>query len=204
MRRALRIIPTAIALAFIVLVSFSATAVAAGAVAPQDADLTDLFKPVYDAFSGGHYAYGAAALTIVVVAAVKRYLGDKVAWLHTDAGGSTLALVGAVAVAMASGLAAPNAVVTWALVKSSLLVGVGAAGGYATVKNLLIDPLVKPLQDKLPVWAQPVFGLVLWIFEKPLAGQDIVTDAQKAGDVAVQANPGQGSSAVVGQPTDVK
>lgn len=190
------------ALAF--LLSFGGIAFAADAVDPSQSASVDIAKSIFNAFSGGHYAYAAAMGLILGVALVKRYLGPKVPWLHSDIGGTALTLSGAFGTALAAGLAAPTASVTWSLVKTSLLVGVGAAGGYSVIKKLIIEPLIKPLQAKLPAWAQPMFSVVLWIFDKPEAAAVAEQDASKAGDAAVAANPGQGASAVLGKPTEIK
>lgn len=195
-----RALPLWISLLLIASFSFSATAFAAGAVADPDSSLLDLARPVYEALSGGHYAYAGALLVILLVALTKRYLGDRIAWLHSDAGGSLLALLASSAAALGSGLASPGAVITLSLLKSALLVGVGAAGGYAMIKNLIIEPLLKPLAAKAPAWTQPIFALVFWIFDKPSA----IATAVKAGDTAVATHPATGVAGVTGEPTDIK
>jgi hypothetical protein len=177
-------------------------AMAANTVDPQDGSL-DVAKSVYDAVSGGHYAYAAALGLILIVALVKRYLGSRISWLHSDVGGTSLTMVGATAGAMATALAGGGPV-TWALMKTAMLVGIGAAGGYSVIKKLIIEPLIKPLQSKLPAWAQPIFSIVLWIFDKPDAAAQVEADASAAGQAAVTANPGQGVSTSVGTPTEVK
>lgn len=188
------------AMAFIA--AFTGVAFAADAVDPQDGTL-DIAKAIYSAFAGGHYMYCAALGMILAVALVKRYLGPKINWLHSDAGGSTLALLGSFATAMASGLASGGPL-TWDLVKSAGMVGIGAAGGYAMLKNLLVEPILKPLAAKAPAWAQSLFQLIFWIFDHGDAAQQATAAATAAGNAAVAANPGQGVSSVVGQPTDVK
>ncbi len=196
-------IPTYVSLIFISLLVFTATGFAADAVldatAPQSS-LLDLLKPVYNAFAGGHYAYAAALAVIVMVALVKRYLGGSIPWLHTDLGGSAMALIASSATAVSAGLAAPGAVVSFGLMKTALLVGIGAAGGFAMIKNLIIEPLLKPLEAKAPAWMRPIFGMIGWIFDKP----DAVQTAEKAGVAAVAATPAVGLSASTGTPTDVK
>ncbi len=158
-------------------------------------------KPVYSAFAGGHYAYAGALLVILLVALSKRYLGGTLPWLHSDIGGSTMALLLSGATACAAGLATPGAHLTFGLLKTALLVGAGAAGGFAVIKNLLIEPLLKPLEAKAPAWAKPIFALVLWIFDKP----DATVQAEAAGAAAVKANPPTGIAGATGTtPTDVK
>lgn len=195
-------LPLAIGLAIIGLVGFGAVAYAADAATPGDSSsLLELLKPLYNAFAGGHYAYAAALTVIALVALTKRYLGDKFAWLHSDAGGSLMALLASSAAAYASGALTigPGAAASFALLKSALLIGVGAAGGFAMLKNLVIEPLLKPLAAKAPAWMQPLFALVFWMFDKPSA----VATAEAAGQSAVKAHPGAGLEAVAGKPTEV-
>lgn len=183
---------------------FTGTALAAEAATGTDGSWLDMLKPLYDAMAGGHYAYAGALTIIVMVALVKRYLGDKWSWLHSDAGGSAMALTAAAATAAATSLAAPGAVMSLDLMKSALLVGVGAAGGYAVLKNLIVEPLLIPLRSKMPAWAQPILGAVIWIFDHQDSGAQAVKQAEQAGDAAVKAAPAQGASAATGAPTDVK
>ena len=192
------------------LLAFSGAAFAQAA-ATQATDTTSwldilqtALRPVYDAFSGGHYAYAAALLVIALVALAKRYLAPKYPILTTNAGGAAMALTAATATAMATALAVPDAAVSLDLVKSALLVGVGAAGGYAMIKALVIDPLIKPLAAKAPLWMQPLFSLVLWIFDKSAASAHAAEDAAKAGDAAVADKPAGGLVVVVGKPTEIK
>jgi hypothetical protein len=186
----------------VMLLSFGGVALAADAVDPQDGSL-DVAKSIYDAFSGGHYAYAASLGVILGVALVKRYLGSKIAWLHSDLGGAATTLMGAAAAAMAAGLAGGGPV-SLGLLWSSVLVGVTAAGGYSVLKKLVIEPLIKPLQSMLPSWAQPILSVVLWIFDRPDAAAQVEASADAAGSAAVTANPGQGVSASTGKPTEVK
>lgn len=189
-------------MAFIMLLGFRATAIAADAVGvPSDASLLDLARPVFEAFSGGHYAYAGALLVILMVALAKRYGTPKIAFLSTDAGGAVMALSASMATAMVAGLAAPDAVVTWDLLKSSALIGVGAAGGYTVIKDLLIEPFLRPLAAKMPLWTQPIFNVILWIFEG--SGAADIAKSEAAGAAAVAANPGKGVAAVT-TPTEIK
>ena len=198
-----------LATAIVALLSFGAVAHAADQVAPSDGSLLDLLKPVYDAVTGGHYALAGALGVIALVALAKRYLGDYwknaagVGFLHTDLGGTLSALVAAMATALAAAFGAPGAHVTLGMFKDALMVGVAAAGGFAVLKNLVFEPLLKPLEawleKKWPKLA-PVVGLVSWIFDKP----DPVAQAEAAGAAAVTANPSQGLASTTGAPTEIK
>lgn len=186
-------------LVVIALLFFGGTAFAADAVAPTDASITDLAKPVYDAFAAGHYMAAAALALVLSVALLKRYSGTgKVGtFVHSDVGGAlttlTMAFFGAIATATAAG-----ATWHWSMLSTAGYVAFIAAGGYALVKKLVV-PLLKKLQPKLPAWTAPFFTLVYFIFDKP----DAITTAVKAGDDAVKATPATGADGVTGKPTDV-
>jgi hypothetical protein len=191
-----RLLPLAI-LTF--LAAFFGTAYAAEATVDPNAGSLDIAKSIYEAFTGHHYAYAGALGLMLGIALVKRYLGPKISWLHSDVGGTSLALGGAFATALVAALAGGGSV-TLDMLKTSLLVGIGAAGGYAVLKKLIVEPLLKPLAAKAPAWAQPIFSLIFWIFDKP----DPIADAAKAGDAAVTANPGAGATGVLGKAEEVK
>jgi hypothetical protein len=101
---------------------------------------------------------------------------------------------GALATSFAAGVA-PTAGLAW----TALGIAVAAAGGWKVAKDLIVDPVIRPLITKAPVWMRPVLELALWVFDRP----DVAADARKAGDAAVAANPGKGAAAVVGVPRDV-
>jgi hypothetical protein len=194
--------------AFVGLFAFATVAAAtslAGAPAPAASSspdglsaVLDALRPIYDAFTGGHYLYAGMLALVLAVALTKRYLGPKVPWLHTDVGGSTLTLVGAFGAALAAALAGGGGV-SWAMAQAALYIAVGAAGGYSLVKRLLVPPL-RALAAKCPAWSQPIFALVFWIFDKP----DAVAVAQAAGDAAVKAKPSTGVANTLGKPQDVE
>lgn len=172
-----------------------------GEVAGADASVLELLRPVYDAFAGHQPALGAALGLIALTALTKRYFGNRVPWLHTDAGGSLLALSLAASTAAATGLAVPGATVTFALIKSALLVGVGAAGGYTMIKHLIIEPLL----PRLPAWLRTLLTPLLWIFDGSGKPAEVkIAEAIAAGNAAVVASPAQGLVSVVGTPTEIK
>lgn len=201
LRKYFFLLPSLLMLAFL---GFFSAAHAATAVASDDASIVDLARPVYDAFLNHQYGLMVCLLVILVVALMKRYLGDKIPFLHTDTGGSILVLVGATATAAGAGFATPGAHFTLALMKSALLVGITAAGGFAMLKNLLVDPILKPLAAKAPAWAQPLFSVLFFAFDHGTSADATIAKAVVVGTDAVAAAPGAGSAAVVGTPTDVK
>lgn len=191
-------------LALVFLLSFGAVAFAASAAGASDSSsILDMLKPVYSAFAGGHYAYAAALMVIVMVAGAKRYLAPRWQWLDGNAGGSVLALLASSATALSASLAGGGPV-TFALLKSAMLIGVGAAGGYEMLKNLIVDPLLRPLAAKAPAWAQPILNLVLWIFDGSSGNAAALATSEAAGTAAVAAKPGTGTEAVTGKPTEAK
>ncbi len=197
---------------------FTGTAIASEAIAPiapahqyagllaqaaPDPSLLDLLRPVYDAFAAHQYGLMGALLVIALVALAKRWGGASFPWLHSDMGGSAMALVVSAATALAAGLGTPGAHVTLELLKTAVFVGLTAAGGYAAIKNLLIDPVLRPLAAKAPAWMQPIFQLVFWVFDKQATNLPVAI-AVKAGDAAVIAAPATGAAGIVGTPTEVK
>ncbi len=203
----IRYLFAAFALTLVGMISFNAAA-AADAAATDSTSWVDLAKPVYDAFVGHHPALGVCLGLVLLVALVKRYAGSTSkfgAFIHGDAGGSLLVLIGSAATAAGAALGTPGAHVSLDLLKQSVLVGISAAGGYAMLKNLIVEPVLKPLAAKAPSWAQPIFSLILWIFDHP-ADQvtTATTNAAVAGAAAVAAKPAAGADGIAGAPTQVK
>ena len=148
------------------LISFSATAHAAAAVTPTDGTLLDTLQPVLEAFQHGHYLYAGSMALVLAVAIVRRYapryapsLAD---WFASDLGSAALALLGAFGASMV----ARGADVTWGMVWDSLCIAFGAAGGYATIKALVIAPYLTKLAGKGPAWMHEPMQLILWIFQE--------------------------------------
>lgn len=191
-----------IALAAIaLLLSFSASAFAAGAVMPDDGSLLDLARPILAAVMSGQGFYAAALALVLCVAAARRYLPKwapaKFGWLLSDAGTTAATFLMALGGAMATALSA-GAVPTIAMAQIALGVAVAAAGGYQALKHLLA-PLLRSLRDRAPAWSHPAFDLVLWVFAKP----DPIATAETAGDAAVAAKPAAGAVAIVGKPREI-
>jgi hypothetical protein len=189
-----------LSLAVIALLAFTGTALAAGAVAPEDGSILDLAKPVFEAVMSGQYWYAAAGALVLLVTAVRRY-GAKwfpraLGWTNSSWGTPALVLLasfgGALATAAAAG-AGPSLEV----LKVALGVAVAAAGGWKLAKELAV-PLLTALRDKLPAWARPLIDVALWAFQRP--SRD--ADAAAAGDAAVAANPPTGIAGVTGEPKD--
>ena len=185
------------------LLGLTVSAFAAGAAAPDEGSILDLLRPVIDAFKEGHHLEAGMLALVLAVAALKRYAPEK--WgiskfVHGDIGGVVMTLVGSFAGAMATTLAAGDTP-SWAMSKTALMIAVGAAGGYAIVKKLLVEPLRNSewYKTKAPSWFKSVMGVVLWVFDKP----DVAAQAERAGDAAVVAKPAPGVEGVVGKPDEI-
>lgn len=188
----------ALTFGLVAFLAFTGVAAAAGAVVPPDGSLLDLAKPVYEAIAGGQYWLGAMLGLILATTAAKRYLPGRAGTFVNGEYGQplTVLLLGFAGAAAAALLAVgPGAVLTASLAYSALKIAIGAAGGYTLLKQLLAPVLVK-LQAKAPAWAQPIFAVLLWAFSKPSA----VAVAEKAGEAAVVAKPGDGAASVIGAP----
>lgn len=197
----------AFALTAVGFLSFNAAAAADAAA--SDGSWVDLATPVYQAFASGRYALTVCLAIILALALVKRYAGSTGAFgrfVHSDAGGSLSALLLGTSTAGAAALAAPGATLTLGILKAGLIAGVVSAGGYAAIKNLVVEPILKPLAAKAPSWAQPVFSLVFWVFDHgPGAAQSAAeTTATAAGASAVAAHPAPGAAGIVGVATEVR
>ena len=185
----------------------SATAFAAGAASPQDGNLVDSAKLIWEAATGHHWWLAASLALVAGVAAFKHYAPGKAGeWARGDKGGPILVLIGAFGGALATGLAASGTdALSLSMAWAALQVAAGAAGGYALIKNLVVDPLLKSkwYQDKAPAWLRAILDIGVWAFTKPAA--DVVKEAEKAGDQAVAAKPAEGASAdsAAGKPTDL-
>lgn len=168
-----------------------------------DPSILDLFRPVYEAFTSHQYALMTSALIVLVVAALRRYFGDKIPWLHTDAGGSALVFIGSAATASTAALAVPGAHFTLDLFRNAIMIGLTAAGGYAAIKNLIVEPILKPLAAKWPSLSW-LFDVVTWIFDhEGSSGTDAANKADAAGAAAVASKPAQGATAVLGAPVQL-
>lgn len=212
MTRAIRIGAIAVLTFFLAFYCATIATAAALQVAPaaqaatSDPDWMTLARPIYDAFAKHEYGLMLALTVILLVALAKRWL--HYAWMSTDMAGSASALVVAAATATAAGLVAPGAP-TWPsldLLRSALMVGLTAAGGYAVIKNLLVDPILRPLAAKAPAWLQPIFTIVFFAFDKVTHTDSaaIIATAEKAGQTAVESTPAPGPVAIVGTPQEVK
>lgn len=202
MRRYIAPLTAGIAALVLFLFTFSATAFAAGEVTPTDGSLVDLARPIFDQVMAGHWIAASALALVFVVAVAKRYAPGKAGeFLHTDAGGSLATLL--MSFGSALGLATVGgAPWTWGMLVTAMTVAFAAAGGYALIKKLIVEPLTKSAwyNTKAPLWLKSALSIVLWMFDRRVAE----TKAVAAGQAAVEANPPTGVSGVVGDPTEIK
>lgn len=190
--------PLSIALGFLgvlltgFLVSAHAARLAIDAPTPDEGNLLDLARPVFDEIMKGHYIAAASLALIVMVALVKRYAPGKAGdFVRSDPGGSLMTLLmsfgGALATATMGG--APW---TWGMLWTAGSLAVTAAGGYVLFKKLLVEPILKPLSKKTPAWMAPAWGMVFWLFEKKISEAEALKAATDAGVAAVEAKPATG------------
>ena len=170
-----KIIPIIVTAAAFIL-TFTATAHAAAAIEPSGGSLLDLLQPVYLAFSEGHYLWAGATCLVLVVALARRYGTEKLPWLSTDAGSAFLVLAGSFGAALATSLTG-GIQPTWAMAFIAFKVAFMAAGGYASLKALIIKPYVTYLATKGPSWMHAPAQLILWVFQETGIPQ---TPAQQA------------------------
>lgn len=191
-------IKSSIVLALFALLGFAGTASAANAAAPEDGNILDLAKPVFEAVMHGQGWLAAALALILCTALARRYLPklNRFKWVASDAGTTLTAFLmslgGGFATAFAAG-AGPSL----AVAKTAFGVALGAAGGYQALKHL-VAPVLRALRDKLPAWARPGLDMVLWMFDRPSRNEA----AAAAGEAAVKANPAPGVAGLVGEPKD--
>jgi hypothetical protein len=197
--------PISLALGFlgVVLAGFLVSANAASVAAPDDGNLLDLARPVFDEIMKGHYIAAASLALILSVALVKRYAPGKFGdFVHSDAGGSLTTLLmsfgGALATATMGGAAW-----TWGMLPAAGKVAFFAAGGYVLLKKLIVEPFLKPLSMKTPAWMAPLWGLLFFAFDRKVSEKDAIDGAKLAGATAVLASPATGADGVVGPAKDL-
>lgn len=137
---------------------FTATSHAATALDPISGDGPGLAaaKAVYEAISGGHYAYAVALALVVAAALIRKYGGARFPIFHTDAGSFLLVIGGSFGTALAAALTGGGAL-TLHLALMAGVVAFSAAGGYSAVKALLLPQLAKILP-------QNVMAIISWLF----------------------------------------
>jgi hypothetical protein len=178
-------------------------------VTTDDSSLIDLARPVYDAFVNHQYGLMIPLAIVLIVALLRRLPGKVGTFMHSDFGGTISALSIGGATAVGAALAVPGAHVTFDILKAGFAAGVLAAGGYAVLKHVFVDPVLPKLAALAPSWLQPILNLFISIFDHSTAPKqpptaEVVNKATTAGTAAVAANPGQGAAAVVGAPVEVK
>lgn len=163
---------------------FTGTAVAAEAVT-TDPSVNDAIKSIFDAIVHGQYWPALCAAVVLACALEIKYAPES--WKAGAKGrviGTMVAFVASFAATLGAAAAAPGATMTYALVTTSLKVGIGAIGGYHALSAIL-DWL--NTFEKMPGWAKTAIGVV-----SAIIGRSAVRKAEEAGAAAVAANPGSG------------
>lgn len=197
-------LPSSVCLVFLGLLGFSVTAHAANAVLGEDTPMIDLAKAILQAFTSHQWTLSAPLIVILLVAVTKRYLGDRITFLHTNAGGTLTALVVSTAATLAAALGIAGTSFTATLLWTAFRTGLSAAGGYAVLKNVVVEPVLRPLVAHAPAWIRPILDLLLFAFDhNAVVVPPAIAVAETAGTAAVAVEPGTGVGGVVGRPGDL-
>lgn len=185
-------------LAVIFLLSFRAVSFAADPAMPSDdGSLLEQARPIFEAITAGHYLAGAAFALALAVALAKRWAPGKAgAFLHTDVGGTLATLAMSFFGAAATSLAAYKGFdgFSFTMLIASGKVAAMAAGGYALIKKLIVEPFrASSWYAKSPAWLKAALQLVMWMFDKRGAAETKIAEAEQAGADAVKANPSGGT-----------
>lgn len=192
---------TALSMFALAFVGFTATAIAAGAVAPDDGSLLDLAKPVYDAVVNGNYWLAAAVGVVFLTAATRKYLPDAYGgkFARGQWGGRATAFIYAFAGALATTFAAPGAAMSMAVLLTAFKVGTAAIGGWMVLHGLAKWlTTTKFWNEKMPAPVKMVVGFILG-----LMGSNAIKKAEAAGQKAVDENPPQGGAGPTGNVTEI-
>lgn len=187
-----------VVLALFLVAGFAGTALAAGAALPDDASLLEYARPVFDAIVHGQWWIAAASALILVVAAARKYAPTegRFGWtgrvLASTPGvmASTFLLSFAGAVVTALMALGPSGVMSWAIAKTALLVGVTAIGTWKALHSLATWAVSTEFyKSKVPAWVQSLVATVL-----ALIGSNAIAKAEAAGQRAVDAKPATGAA----------
>lgn len=146
---------TVIAVVAAFLAANVATALAATQVDAGEGALIDALSPVYQAFASGDYWYAGSLVLVVAAATARRFLGDYVAFLRTEAGTWVLLFAGSFGATLSARLAGPGEM-SWSLAWDATKIALCASGGYAAFKALVVVPVMRPLVERFPRLASPL------------------------------------------------
>lgn len=144
-------------------VTAHAASAAASVVDPGDGSL-DVARSLYEALTGGHYAWVGALTLVAAVALLRKFGGSRFPQLHTDAGAALLTLGGSFGAAMSAAFAGGGHV-SWTMVAAAGATAFAAMGGYAALKKLVVDPYLIPWQAKAPAALKPLLAIVIFWFQ---------------------------------------
>ncbi|MGN6108547.1 MAG: hypothetical protein ACTHU0_25805 [Kofleriaceae bacterium] len=185
------------------IVAFAGTAVAAGAISPEDGSLLDYAKPVLDAIVGGQWWLAASLAIVLIAPAVYRYLPDSLGGKHARSPIGKIAIVFLMAFGggLANGVVANGAsgAMTSAIALAALKIALAAVGGYSVIYKIVTEFVATAwYEEHAPTWLKTAVSTLLgWITADPVA------KAEAAGKKAVAVNPPTGANGVAGTPTDL-
>lgn len=163
----------------------------------------DVLSPIWDALRTGRPALAAALMLVAVAAMVRKYGSTRVPWLNSELGSAATVLVGSFGAAAASAMTGGSEP-SWSLAWQALVIAIGASGGYSLVKQLLVDPVLRPLSLRAPKWLQPVFSVLFWPFDHPTAQLPDIAGSVRAGESALRDTPPEGIRRITGEPRDLE
>lgn len=182
---------------FLVLTGFVTMAYAAGP-STEPEPILDLAKPVLDAIMHGQWWLAASAGLILVVSALRKYapVEGRFGWLGRAVAstpgvmGTTFALAFGGAVFNALLALGPAGVMSLAIAKTALWIGVAAIGAWKAVHTLATWAVSTNFyKTKVPASVQAIVAFVLG-----LLGSNAIAKAEAAGQKAVDAKPATGST----------
>lgn len=185
-------------IALLLVVGFTGTALAAGAAITEDQSLLELAKPIFDAVVHGQWWIAAASALILVVAAARKYAPTegRFGWagrmLQSTPGVMVSTFVLSFAGAVTTSLLAlgPTGMMSFAIAKTALLVGVAAIGAWRAIHAVATWMVATEFyKSKVPAWVQSIVTMVL-----ALVGSNAIAKAEAAGQKAVDAKPATGAT----------
>jgi hypothetical protein len=185
------------------LMAFTGTAFAAGAVAPDGSSpIGDYFSAIVDAVKHGQFALAGSVSLLLMMAAAKRYLPDSWGgkYVRGDGLGGVLStFVMSFAGSLAIALAPTGATVSGAMALAAAKFALVAIGGYVALHKLATALVGTAwFQNHAPAWLKSGVALVL-----ALIGSSAIAKAEKAGEAAVKSNPPAGPNAAAGEPSSI-
>lgn len=144
------------------LISPVSFAVTADALSNPD-DVAAIARAVLEALQGGQGFLAACLALVLFVAMLRRHGAKRWPVLRTDAAGTLLTFVGALAVTLGTAAAA-GSLFTWTLLGTAASAAVTAAGGYTILARVGL-PVIQALVVRYPRLA-PLDRALRWLLDR--------------------------------------